>query len=147
MRLGIRVRLAGLTLSNTSKDIESFGVQRSRKAVHDWVKKADLQHASGASSDQIAVDETMTCIDGQQYWLYAAVNPNSNKFLHIWLFPTTTTALTEQFVRSYARNTTSSMSFYRDHAQHLQTALQRIELRFQTVRHGKLNLLSVSLEK
>lgn len=111
MRLGIRVRLAGLTLSNTSKEIESFGVQRSRKAVHDWVKKADLQHASGASSDQIAVDETMTCINGQQYWLYAAVNPNSNKFLHIWMFPTTTTALTEQFVRSYARNTTSSMSF------------------------------------
>jgi len=98
MRLGIRLYLAGSSLSNTVTKIEKFGVQRSRKAVHDWVQKADLQPASDASPDQIAVDETVIRINGHQYWLYAAVNPNSNRFLHIRLFPTTTTALAERFL-------------------------------------------------
>jgi len=99
MSLGIRLHLAGLSLLNTVKELEKFGVQRSRKAVHDWVQKADLQPASGASPDQIAVDKTVIHIDGQQDWLYAAVNPNSSRFLHVRLFPTTTTALTERFLQ------------------------------------------------
>ncbi|GAA0278310.1 hypothetical protein GCM10009000_111900 [Halobacterium noricense] len=46
MSLGIRLHLAGLSLSNTVKELEKFGVQRSRKAIHDWVQKADLQPAT-----------------------------------------------------------------------------------------------------
>ena len=39
MKLGIRHHLAGLSLSNTISELEKFGVERSRKAVHDWVQK------------------------------------------------------------------------------------------------------------
>ena len=63
MELGIRLHLAGLSLSNTVSELEKFGVQRSRKAVHDWVQKADLQPANNASPDQIAVDETVIRIN------------------------------------------------------------------------------------
>jgi len=35
MELGIRLHLAGLSLSNTVSERETVGVQRSRKAVHD----------------------------------------------------------------------------------------------------------------
>jgi len=35
MRLGIRLHLAELSLSNTIRKLEKFGVKRSRKAVHD----------------------------------------------------------------------------------------------------------------
>ncbi len=52
MELGIRLHLAGLSLSNTVRDLENFGGERSRKAVHDWVHKCDLQ---------TAVDETTMC--------------------------------------------------------------------------------------
>jgi len=97
MKLGIRLYLAGLSLSNTVSELEKFGVDRSRKAVHDWVQKADLQRASDASPDHVALDETVIRINGQQYWLYAAVDPETNKFLHIRLFTTTTTALTQNF--------------------------------------------------
>ncbi|ELY70122.1 transposase, partial [Natrinema versiforme JCM 10478] len=45
MELGIRLHLAGLSLSNTVRELEKFGVERSRKAVHDWVHKCDLQPA------------------------------------------------------------------------------------------------------
>jgi len=140
MSLGIRLHLAGLSLSNTVKELEKFGVQRSRKAIHDWVQKADLQPTSDASPDHIAVDETVIRIDGQQYWLYAAVNPNSNKFLHIRLFPTTTTALTERFLQEpREKHDVEDAVFLVDHAQHLKTALQWGGLRFQTVRHGNRN--------
>ncbi|TQQ82534.1 IS6 family transposase, partial [Halonotius terrestris] len=56
MKLGIRLHLAGLSLSNTVSELEKFGVHRSRKAVHDWVQKAALQPASDASPDHIALD-------------------------------------------------------------------------------------------
>jgi putative transposase len=99
MKLGIQMHLAGLSLSNTISVLERLGVKRSRKAVHDWVQKADLQPTSGKTPNQVAVDETVIRIDDQQYWLYAAADPETNELLHLRLFYTTTTALTEIFLR------------------------------------------------
>jgi len=93
------IRTLLLSLSNTIPELESFGVKRSRKAANDWVQKADLRPAGNASRDQISVDETVIRINGQQFWLYAAVNPETNEILYLWLFTTTTTALTQQFLR------------------------------------------------
>jgi putative transposase len=42
MKLGIQLQLAGLSLSNTVSILGELGVERSRKAIHDWVQKADL---------------------------------------------------------------------------------------------------------
>jgi putative transposase len=99
MQFGIRLHLAGLSLLSTILELEKFGVKWSGKAIHDWVQKADLQPASDASPDHIALDETVIRVNGQQYWLYAAVDPETNRFLHIRLFTTTTTALTQKFLR------------------------------------------------
>jgi putative transposase len=140
MKLGIRLRLAGLSLSNTISELEKFGVQRSRKAVHDWVQKADLQPGSDASPDHIALDETVIRINGQQYWLYAAVDPETNQFLHIRLFATTTTALTQKFLQEFrAKHDVSEAVFLVDHAHHLAAALNQAGFRFQTLRHGNRN--------
>jgi len=59
MAIGIQSHVAGLSLSNTVELLEDLGVQRSRKAIHDWVQKADLQPKSGKTPNQIALDETM----------------------------------------------------------------------------------------
>ena len=59
MELGIRLHVAGPSLSNTTPELEKFGAERSRKAVHDWVQKADLQPANDAKPDQVALDETV----------------------------------------------------------------------------------------
>ncbi|MFC7200685.1 IS6 family transposase [Halospeciosus flavus] len=140
MKLGIRLHLAGLSLSNTVLKLERFGVERSRKAIHDWVQKADLQPASDASPDQVALDETVIRINGQQFWLYAAVDPKTNKFLHLRLFTTTTTSLTQKFLRELReKHDVEDAVFLVDHAQHLVSALQRVGLRFQTVQHGNRN--------
>ena len=140
MELGIRLHLSGLSLSNTIRELEKFGVKRSRKAVHDWVQKANLQPAGDASPDHIALDETVIRINGQQFWLYAAVNPDTNNFLHIRLFTTTTTALTQKFLRELReKHDIEDTVFLVDYAQHLASALRRAGLRFQTVRHGNRN--------
>ncbi|QLH83033.1 IS6 family transposase [Halosimplex pelagicum] len=140
MALGIQSHVAGLSLSNTVELLDCLGVQRSRKAVHDWVQKADLQPESGRSPNQVALDETVIRINDQQFWLYAAADPATNELLHVRLFSTTTTALTEIFLRELRqKHDVETAVFLVDGAQHLQTALQRAGLRFQMRRHGNRN--------
>ncbi len=140
MALGIQSQVAGLSLSNTTELLEDLGVQRSRKAVHDWVQKADLQPDSSKSPNQVALDETVIRINDQQFWLYAAADPQSNELLHVRLFAMTTTTLTEIFLRELRqKHDVETAVFLVDGAQHLQTALQRTGLRFQMCRHGNRN--------
>jgi putative transposase len=140
MSLGIQSHVAGLSLSNTVELLDCLGVQRSRKAIHDWVQKADLQPESGKSPNQIALDETVIRINDQQFWLYAAADPETNELLHVRLFATTTTILTEIFLRELRqKHDVETAEFHVDGAKHLQTALQRAGLRFQMCRHGNRN--------
>ncbi|MBV0926238.1 IS6 family transposase [Halomicroarcula limicola] len=140
MKIGIQSHVAGLSLSNTVGLLDSLGVQRSKKAIHDWVQKADLQPESGRSPNQIALDETVIRINDEQFWLYAAADPQTNQLLHVRLFSTTTTALTEIFLRELQqKHDVETAVFLVDGAQHLQTALQRAGLRFQMRRHGNRN--------
>ena len=140
MALGIQAHVAGLSLSNTVELLDALGVQRSQKAIHDWVQKADLQPKSGKSPNQIALDETVIRINDQQFWLYAAADPQSNDLLHVRLFSTTTTTLTEIFLRELRqKHDVETAVFLVDGAKHLQTALQRAGLRFQMCRHGNRN--------
>ena len=140
MKIGIWPHLAELSLSNTIRKLYKFRVKRSRKAVHDWVQKADLQPADDASPDHVAFDETVIRINGQQFWLYAAVDPDTNKFLHVRLFTATTTVLTQEFLRELReKHDVSDAVFPVDYAQHLAMALRRARLRFQTMCHGNRN--------
>ncbi len=51
MEVGIRLHFSGRSLSNTVTEVETFGVQRSQKAVHDWVHKATIQPADEANPE------------------------------------------------------------------------------------------------
>ncbi len=109
MKLSIQLHLAGLSLSNTVSILEMFGVERARPTVHNWVHKADLQPEDGQSPDHVAVDETVIQLNDEKYWLYAAVDPQTNKLLHTKLEPTTTKVLAHSFSLNLTRNTTSTM--------------------------------------
>jgi putative transposase len=69
MMLGIQIHLAGLSLSNTVSVLDELGVKRSRKAVHDWIQKAELQPDGGKAPNQVALAESVIRINDQQYWL------------------------------------------------------------------------------
>lgn len=54
MALGTRLYLDVLSLSNTNREINKYDVKRGRKAVHDWVRKADLVPIDGAEPANVA---------------------------------------------------------------------------------------------
>jgi len=113
------MHMAGLSLSNTLSILDSLGVQRSRKAIHDWVQKADLQPVSGKDPNQVAVDETVIRITDQQFWLYAAANPQTNEILSLQLFSTTTTVLPKYFSKNFGKNTMSKPPYFSSMVQNI----------------------------
>jgi transposase-like protein len=74
-----------------------FGVGRVRSTVHKWVHNADLQPETGHNPDHVAVDETVIRLDDEQYWLYAAVDHDTNELLHTKLEPTRTNVIAHGF--------------------------------------------------
>ena len=140
MKLGIQLHLAGLSLSDTVSVLDGLGVERCRSTVHNWVQKANLQPAEGYNPDYVAVDETVIRVNDQRYWLFAAVDPDSNRLLHVRLFPTRTSALTEMFLAELReKHLVDDAIFLVDGAPWLQAACHRHSLRFQHVTHGNRN--------
>ncbi|WP_096389870.1 IS6 family transposase [Halopenitus persicus] len=137
---GIRHHLAGLSLSNTVVWLEDLGVERSRTAIHNWVQKADLQPAGGESPDRVAVDQKAIRINNEQYWLYAAVDPETNRILHSRLFPTYTIPIGRELLAELAeKHDVDDALFLVDDDDDLKGALRRENLRFRVEIHGFRN--------
>jgi len=140
MKLGIRLHSAGLSLSNTISILYSLGVERCRSTVHNWVQKANLQPTDGADPDHVVVNETVIQLNDERYWLYAAVDLDINRLLHIRLYPTRTQALTEMFLSElHEKHLVDDATFLVDGAPWLQAACHRFGLRFQHITHGNRN--------
>ena len=140
MKLGIRLHLAGLSLSDTVSILEMLGVDRHRSTVHRWVQKADLQPTDGADPNHVAVDETVIQLNDERYWLYAAVDPDTNRLLHVRLYPTRNTAITSMFLSELReKHQVHDAVFLVDGSPWLQAACHRHGLRFQHVTHGNRN--------
>ncbi|QLH79597.1 IS6 family transposase [Halosimplex rubrum] len=140
MKLSIQLHLAGLSLSNTVSVLDVFGVKRARSTVHNWVHKADLQPEGGHSPDHVAVDETVIRLNDEQYWLYAAVDPETNKLLHTKLRPTTTKVLAQSFLAELSeKHDVDDAVFLVDGSKSLQAACHRHGFDFRYEKHGNRN--------
>ena len=140
MKLGIQLHLAGLSLSDTVSVLGGLGVDRCRTTVHNWIQKADLQPTEGYDPNYVAVDETVIRVNDQRYWLFAAVDPDTNRLLHVRLFSTRTSALTEMFLAELReKHLVDDAIFLVDGAPWLQAACHHHSLRFQHVTHGNRN--------
>ena len=125
-----------------------MGVERSRTAIHDWVQKADVQPTDDAAPDHIAVDETVIQLNDERRWLYVAVDPETNKFLHVRLFPTRTTQLTVCF----SANCNSACRSPKQRVWSMMPTISKLRYRgsdsdFRCVATEIGMLLNVSLEK
>ena len=142
IQVGIRYHLAGMSLRDASQFLDELGVQRSHVAVHEWVHKADLQPISTISADQIAVDEKMIRLDGQDHWLYGAVDPQTNEILHVSLFPTTTKQTTRWFLDElHRRYQLDDVLFLVDDADYPGPVLAEDGYQFQVISHGNRNVI------
>jgi putative transposase len=140
MKLGIQLHLAGLSLSNTVSILEIFGVKRARSTVHNWVHKADLQPESDQNPNHVAVDETVIRLNDEQYWLYAAVDPDTNELLHKKLEPARTNVLAHAFFTELReKHDVDDAVFLIDGAAPLKDACHRHGLDFRYEKHGNRN--------
>ena len=140
MKLSIQLHLAGLSLSDTVSFLEVFGVDRVRSTVHNWVHKADLQPESGRSPNQVAVDETVIQLNDEQYWLYAAVDPDSNDLLHTKLESTRTNVIADLFFAELReKHDVDDATLLVDGAVPLHRACEKHGLDFRYERHGNRN--------
>jgi transposase-like protein len=142
IQVGIRCHLAGMSLRDASQFLEKLGVQRSHVAIHEWVHKANLQPISTISADQLAVDEKMIRLHGQEFWLYGAVDPQTNEILHVSLFPTATKQTTRWFLDElHRRYQLDDVLFLVDDANYLGPVLAEDGYRFQILAHGNRNAI------
>ena len=140
MKLSIQLHLAGLSLSNTGSILELFGVNRARSTVHNWVQKADLQPESGQNPDHVAVDETVIRLTDEQYWLYAAVDPETNELLHTTVEPTTNSVIAHAFFTElHEKHDGEDAVFLIDGSHSLKDACHRHGLDFRYETHGNRN--------
>jgi transposase-like protein len=140
MKLSIQLHLAGLSLSNTVSILEIFGVERARSTVHNWVHKAGLQPKDGQTPDHVAVDETVIRLNDEQYWLYAAVDPETNELLHTKLEPTTNKVIAHAFFAELReKHDVDDAVFLIDGSHSLKDACSRHGLDFRYERHGNRN--------
>jgi Transposase and inactivated derivatives len=115
-------------------------VNRSRIAVHNWVQKADLQPAGGESPDRVAVDQKAIRLNDEQYWLYAAVDPETNRILHSRLFPTYTILIAREFLTELAeKHDVEDALFLVDDADDLIGGLRRENYNYRVEQHGFRN--------
>ena len=142
IQVGIRCHLAGMSLRDASQFLDELGVQRSHVAIHNWVHKADLQPISTVSADQLAVDEKVIRVNGDDHWLYGAVDPETNEILHLRLFPTTTKQTTRWFLAElHRRYQLDGVEFLVDDADYLVNVLDEGGYRFQVMSHGNRNAI------
>jgi transposase-like protein len=79
-------------------------------------------------------------LNDEQYWLYAAVDPQTNELLHTKLEPTTTKVLAHSFLTELnEKHDVSNAVFLIDSSHSLQDACHRHGLDFRYEKHGNRN--------
>jgi len=84
----VRLHQTGCSLRETTTILAELGVERSHGAVWNWVHRlADSGcDPPTAQPSRVAVDETAVKINGEQSWLYAAVDVDTKLILDVALF-------------------------------------------------------------
>ena len=131
-----------MSLRDASQFLDELGVDRSQVAIHEWVHRADLQPISTVSADQLAVDEKVIRLHGQDFWLYGAVDPQTNEILHVSPFPTVTEQTTRWFLAEiHRRYQLDGAEFLVDDASYLGPVLAEDGYRFHRLAHGNRNAI------
>ena len=83
--LGVRLHSMGLSLREVVAVFELLGVDRSHGAVWNWTHtlSAEQSDPPTAEPSRVAVDEKQIEVDGEEKWLYAAINTESKLLLEI----------------------------------------------------------------
>jgi len=148
IQVDIWCHLAGTSTRDASQFLEELGVSRSHVAIHNWVHKADLQPISTVSADQLKVDEKVIRVTGNDYWLYGAVDPETDKILQFRLISRATKQITRWILAElHRRYQLSDVEFLVDDADYLVTVFDEDDYRLQMISHENRNVIELSFGK
>jgi len=84
----VRLHATGCSLRETETILASLGVNRSYQAIFQWVHRiADSGcDPPSAQPTRVAVDETAVKLNGELFWLYAAIDLDSKLILNAAVF-------------------------------------------------------------
>ena len=104
--------------------------------MYNWVDKADLQPVFGRYPNHVTVDETVIQLNDQRYWLYAAVDLDTNGLLHTKLESTRTNGIAHAFFADLReKHHVDHTVFLVSSATPLNAACSRHGLDFRNERH------------
>jgi transposase-like protein len=84
----------------------------------------------------------MIRLHGQEFWLYGAVDPQTNEILHVSLFPTAAKQTRRWFLDElHRRYQLDNVLFLVDDADYLSPVLAEDGYRFQILAHGNRNAI------
>ena len=93
-------------------------------------------------ADHFLVDRELIRVNGDDYWLYGAVDPETNEILHFRPFPATTKQTTRWFLTDlHRRYRLDDVEFLVDDADYLVNVLDEDGYRFQMISHGNRNAI------
>ena len=140
MGLSIQLYLRGLSLSNTVSTPENPVSNGSgRRSITGCTKPV---YSRQMANSRITLRSTKTVIPLTDlcYWLYAAVDPETNGFRHARLYPTRTAAPAEMFLSKLTeKHGVEDVVFPVDSAPWLEAALHPHGRRFRYETHGNRN--------
>lgn len=89
---------------------------------------------------EAVIDQKAIRINDEQYWLYAAVNPETNRFLHSRLFPSYSILIARGFLTELVeKHDVEDAVFLVDDADDLIGGLRREGLSYRIQQHGFRN--------
>jgi transposase-like protein len=116
-----------------------LGVQWGHVAIHDWVHKATLQPISAVTADQVVVDEKMIRVNGAEYWLYGAVDPEPMKSSISVCFADVNTDDAVFLAKLHRRCQLGDPDFLVGSSSYLDSVLKEGGYRFQVISNGDRN--------
>jgi transposase-like protein len=112
------------------------------------VHKDDLQPGADRCTDHIAVDKTVIRLNNEKYWLYAAVDPETNELLHTKLITTKKEVLAYSFLTELSeKHDVSDAVFLVDVSHSLQHACHRHGFDCSHEKHGNRNTVKNVFQK
>jgi transposase-like protein len=141
--LGLAMYFQTSSLRRTARVLSEY-CRVSKTAVWKWVVK--LRERLNIASERkprrfIAVDETCVKVNGEQYWVYSALDIDRNELISMRVYPTRNSLTSKSFLKGVLKYCEGKPEFIVDKAQWLRDALMELGLAYHHQTRGPRSLI------
>jgi len=131
--LGVAIYIQTSSVRKTAKILSEFHPV-SKSAVHKWIKKFEERLPivmERKPRKLIAIDETIVKANGDNYYVYAAIDVERNELILMRVYPSRNYLTTKLFISEVLKYCENKPKFIVDKASWLISALKSLNLDFE----------------